>query len=218
VTALLYAIADCEAADVPARTSDGQRLRAVGAGRPVAVLAADGRSTPLPGAGPDQPAAGALAHARAVSELMHAHPVLPARYGLQVEEAEVEQLLDEHRSGLLQALRRVDGAVELAVRARLPRPHADPGAQSGTAYLRDRLAEGQAVADVVGRLAPLGALAREAQNTGAERGTLRRAYLVERAEVSDFVDAVRAIDQRHPELELVCSGPWPPYSFSGGWR
>jgi hypothetical protein len=29
-----------------------------------------------------------------------------------------------------------------------------------------------------------------------------------------FVDAVAKFQARHPELTVLCTGPWPPYSFA----
>jgi hypothetical protein len=42
---------------------------------------------------------------------------------------------------------------------------------------------------------------------------LRAAYLVERGAVRGFTRLVARLDERHPELRLLCTGPWPPYSF-----
>jgi hypothetical protein len=51
---------------------------------------------------------------------------------------------------------------------------------------------------------------------GAE--LLRAAYLVDRGAVEEFVAAVRRLQHRHPELAVVCTGPWPPFSFTGDAR
>jgi hypothetical protein len=37
---------------------------------------------------------------------------------------------------------------------------------------------------------------------------------VPRQRVEEFRDAVRELEQRHPDVTLVCTGPWPPYSFA----
>jgi hypothetical protein len=43
---------------------------------------------------------------------------------------------------------------------------------------------------------------------------LRAAYLVERARVPAVVETVRDLQREHGELALLCTGPWPPYSFA----
>jgi hypothetical protein len=45
---------------------------------------------------------------------------------------------------------------------------------------------------------------------------LRAAYLVDRVAVEAFVDVVRRLQETHSELDVLCTGPWPPYSFAGG--
>jgi hypothetical protein len=72
-----------------------------------------------------------------------------------------------------------------------------------------------------GRLAdavdlPLAALAR--RNARASGATARlvfsAAYLVAAETVDEFRAEVERIQRDHPELTLVCTGPWPPYSFA----
>ena len=41
-------------------------------------------------------------------------------------------------------------------------------------------------------------------------------YLVDRDHVVEMVDHVRATAREHPDLGILCTGPWPPYSFTGG--
>jgi hypothetical protein len=42
------------------------------------------------------------------------------------------------------------------------------------------------------------------------------AYLVDRGRVREFVAMVEQLDDRLDDVELVCTGPWPPYSFAEG--
>ena len=44
---------------------------------------------------------------------------------------------------------------------------------------------------------------------------LRAAYLVDRADVDGFVAVVRELQREHDSLSVLCTGPWPPYSFAG---
>ena len=40
------------------------------------------------------------------------------------------------------------------------------------------------------------------------------AYLVDRDQLASFAQALRDLDEREPEIEMVCICPWPPYSFA----
>lgn len=58
-----------------------------------------------------------------------------------------------------------------------------------------------------------------AEARGEERHTgdallLSLAYLVEREKLSSFEGAIREYEARRPGLKLLCTGPWPPYSFA----
>ena len=151
-----------------------------------------------------------------IEELMAARDLLPVRYGTRVaDEAAAADALAERREELEAGLARVRGAVELAVRVHAddaaPAPSADvtaPGA--GGEYLRARIGRSHAAAELH---EPLAALARDSVvQPGAE--LLRAAYLVERDRVAEFVARVRALQDERPELAVVCTGPWPPYSFA----
>jgi hypothetical protein len=73
--------------------------------------------------------------------------------------------------------------------------------------------EGEEAGAVDAVHARLAELAREhARHDGPE--PLRAAYLVDRAAVDGFVAAVRELQHEHRELSILCTGPWPPYSFA----
>jgi hypothetical protein len=152
-------------------------------------------------------------HEEVVERLMERRDLLPVRFGTLVpdEPAAVDAVL-ERREELLAGLAHVRGAVELAVRAE-PRdpPERD---ESGGDYLRakaDRAALARAIHG------PLEAVSRDAVvRAGPE--LLRAAYLVDRDAVDRFVARVRTLQQANAEIDVVCTGPWPPYSFSEGRR
>jgi hypothetical protein len=50
--------------------------------------------------------------------------------------------------------------------------------------------------------------------TPAAREVLRAAYLVDRPRLAAFIQAVRQIDHEPAQISLLCTGPWPPYSFA----
>jgi hypothetical protein len=137
-----------------------------------------------------------------LESLMHECDLLPVRYGTVVTDAdEAEELLNKRHGELLQALDRVRGAVELAVRV----AGDDRSVPSdGGSYIRvkTRLLEMHET---------LSTLARESRQLAPDRG----AYLVGREDVAAFVARVAALEEASEDLSLLCTGPWPPYSFVG---
>jgi hypothetical protein len=141
-----------------------------------------------------------------LEDLMRGRALLPVRYGTRVEdEAAAAEAVAPRAAELAAALERVRGAVEVSVRAVAA---GGPDAASPPPGSPD--ADPDAVAAVHERLS---AAAREhARHAGPE--LLRAAYLVDHAEVDGFVAAVRALQHEHPGLSILCTGPWPPYSFA----
>jgi Gas vesicle synthesis protein GvpL/GvpF len=154
-----------------------------------------------------------------IEALMQQCNLLPARYGTRVEdEAAAAQALAERRAELFEALERVRGAVELSVRVLGDESKTDAPARSGTDYLQAKARRATAEAETAGGVHhPLARLARASTHQGgrAARELLRGAYLVDREAVDRFVYSVGQMQQANPHLQLLCTGPWPPYSFSG---
>jgi hypothetical protein len=159
-------------------------------------------------------------HERVVEALMEDRDLLPVRYGTRLDdEAAAVRALDERHRELSGALDAVRGAVELSLRV-LGEPDAAPRvdeAGGGAGYIRAKVRAAVAKEDA-GRAIhePLASLARADARLRphAERELLRSAYLVERGAVEAFVARVSELQHAHPELQLLCTGPWPPYSFS----
>jgi hypothetical protein len=163
------------------------------------------------------------AHEAVVESMMEAGAVLPVRLGSTVEGADsVEDLLRERGSDFTRAIERVRGAVEVGVRGLVATPRAAAGAPSagpGAGYMRDQLTRKRRIDAVAGRLHDeLAPLVRDATEvTGShERMSLRAAYLVERERVDELVSAVQRLERDVEGVTLVCTGPWPPYSFASG--
>jgi Gas vesicle synthesis protein GvpL/GvpF len=159
-----------------------------------------------------------LAHARVVEALTVANAaVLPARFGGAYANASaLTEALTPRAAELAAALDRVRGCIELGVRILVPA--AEPAAvSSGAAYMRARLEQRRGMEQLADELhAPLAARAREATRTvgATERLLLSAAYLVPKPELEAFREAVEGVQAAHPELGIVCTGPWPPYSFA----
>jgi hypothetical protein len=178
---------------------------------PLRAVRCDGLSVVCAPAAEGEVDAEALWKREAVIErLMEDRDLLPVRYGtvVQDERAAVAAVAPQSEA-LARALDRVRGAVELAVRAVAARPTA--GA-SGREYLRERVAH-ERLARAVHE--PLAAAARDSV-VHEGPGVLRAAYLVARGDVDAFVTLFRALQREHQELAIVCTGPWPPYSFTDG--
>ena len=173
-------------------------------------------------------------HEEVVERLAESGPVLPVRFGSTFPSSEaVARLLRDHRDELRPALEQVRGRVELGVRV-LWQPPDEPDARtqpagtatasSGRAYLERRLDEQRradarravATQRAVAIHAPLAA--RAAADTFAvlvQPGLLlSAAYLVDAGAVDDFRQAVERVAAASPDVEILCTGPWPPHSFT----
>ncbi len=191
-------------------------------GRPVEARDVEGlvaATSVLSGEQADGLESRALAHGRVVEALAQvADAVLPVRFG---EAFAGEQALASatrpHAVELRAQLEHVRGCAEVGVEIRETRRRPDrASAVSGTDYLLARRADDEhartAIADVHG---PLLALARAHRDARVAAPTLHRAaYLVERSDVEAAAAVVARFAAAHPELAVVCTGPWAPYSFA----
>jgi gas vesicle protein GvpL/GvpF len=160
-----------------------------------------------------------LAHAGVVEELTaRSRAILPARFGRAfASEEELTAAVETKAPALEQGLSRVRGCVEFGLRV-LGResPRQASTRLSGAEYMRARLdeeTERDRLSEELHR--PLALLARsEARFGGASGDLLHAAYLVPDERTAAFRDRVAELERLHPELTMVCTGPWPPYSFA----
>ena len=89
---------------------------------------------------------------------------------------------------------------------------------SGREYLEAKLRNGRrtdheaaALHEPLAKLAV--AVSRRAAQTPDE--LLRASYLVETANLARFRGTVERLQRAHGEVAILCTGPWPPYSFVG---
>jgi Gas vesicle synthesis protein GvpL/GvpF len=158
---------------------------------------------------------------RAVEELMRDNALLPARFGSVFDgEDSIRALLRDRRAELSAALDFVRGAVELALRASWDKAGAAARSQpkSGAEYMHQRLQLHRGARAVARALEPLTALSRTSRLRVLPNPELPLlgAYLVDAARVGEFTDRVAQLDNDLDDVELVCTGPWPPYSFAEG--
>jgi Gas vesicle synthesis protein GvpL/GvpF len=216
---LLYGVIEADGGSVSGVGLEHRQLHTVVEG-PLAAIVTEHEGAP------PEPAIDVLQeYEQTVRSLMNSGAILPARFGsVLADESTVRALLRRRRRDLLARLRRVRGAVELALRAswrgaavKSPVGPAT-GPLSGTSYLRERLELRQSARRVASELDPLSAVARSSRRTIAPATDLpvTEAHLVERDRVREFVALVRQLDDRLDDVELTCTGPWPPYSFAEG--
>lgn len=204
----VYAITDHPAPPLP----DVGALHVVATGELEAVCApaSDGDATPE-----------ALWHREEIVEaLMEDRDLLPVRYGTRFDDEDTAaRAVQRRHDELAAALDRVRGAVELSVRVVDAEEPEQERSSDPTEYLRARASSAGARESALRTLhEPLAALARESVQLPARAPSelLRAAYLVDRDAVMRFAELVGRLQDESPGLRLLCTGPWPPYSFVEG--
>jgi hypothetical protein len=176
-------------------------------------------------------------HEQIAERLMKDHAVLPARFGTVMPDPDaVEETLARHYEAFADGLRRIRGCVELGVRV-MWQSESGPGANgygpaappidapgaSGRAYLAARLEEERLRRETVRRAAELAGELNDAFRSCAADGTFQvlpspkfvmtGAYLVPHDQTAEFRRRVEDAGAAHPDVRLLCTGPWPPYHF-----
>lgn len=163
---------------------------------------------------------------------------IPARFGQWfARPADLDERLERRREEYVARLRAIAGAVEFGGRvvdARMRR--ADGGGPARDEAEPKRVASGTAYLELLARRLEarraararsteirawlrdgLGPLVREdrAEPDRDSPGLVTLAHLVARADADAYRRRVRRLAEGRPELRLVVTGPWPPYSFTG---
>ncbi|MGH2870046.1 MAG: GvpL/GvpF family gas vesicle protein [Solirubrobacteraceae bacterium] len=157
-----------------------------------------------------------------IEALMGEGAALPVRFGTLLDAVgDVERMLRIRRLELEHKLEGIRGAVELSVRGIWPdvvEPATVTPALTGTAYMRSRLEPQRRARDLAARVhAHLDDHARASRHRLLTRSSVpvSAAFLVEHGSEDDFLRRVRELDAQLQDAELVCTGPWPAYSFVG---
>jgi hypothetical protein len=156
-----------------------------------------------------------LRHAEVVEELSaRSAAILPAQLGRAFrDDAELADAVRAQAPRLARGLERVRGCVEFGLRAIPSLDDSEVETGSGVEYMRARLEESRRRDALVAQLhEPLARLSR-ATTLRRQGDELNAAYLVARDEIAAFQAAVARLE-RSPEATVVCTGPWPPYSFA----
>jgi hypothetical protein len=233
----LYAITDEAHNTLPEMAGlDGYPLRSVGCRELVAVTSTC--TNPAPHPTPDN----VWCHERVVEALMARRAVLPMRFGSVLpDESHMLAVLDRHYAQLVSHLDHIAGRVELGLRVLCYEPMSiesvgkvglstherTPFMQRGTAYLFRRLEEERRARCLHDNSL---ALTREIRQSlemlavdwsqeecptfGAAGLLLSAAVLVDAEQADAFCAAAHALTDARPEMRLLITGPWPPYSFA----
>ena len=178
-----------------------------------------------------------LAHAGVCEDLMaNADAVLPVRFGeVFADEAALRASIDDRHDRLFAGLAHVRGRVEIGVRVgwddgegtSIPRPAdgaGSDGSTGGRAYLMARVEDERRRQEVQRRAQSIAgeihaAISRHAADSRLQvlptAGlAMSGVYLVDRADLDRTIARVRETAREHPQLDVLCTGPWPPYSFA----
>jgi len=179
----------------------------------------------------------ARAHEHVLDAALELGPLVPFRLCTIYEgEESVREMLEREHADLTAALNRIEGKVELGVKAFARASQArepEPAAATGIDYLtRKRTARDEAeaardaadatVAEIHARLAEQADAAvlnapQDRRLTGREEEmVLNAAYLVPQPRADAFRGLVASLAARHEAdgLELELTGPWPAYHFA----
>jgi hypothetical protein len=177
-----------------------------------------------------------LRHATIVEALQQRGAMLPVRFGTVVADAEsLADVLAERHAELTADLARLGDKAEFGLTVLWDRPpggddgRADgagddgAGGGPGTRYLRARLAASRRVA---AREAAARTIAREIDEAlgshvldrrcsiaPTDRLAVRAAFLIEPTRFDACRQAIAEQRERRPDLRILVSGPWAPYSF-----
>lgn len=208
---------------------DGAPLAPVAWGNLAALTSSVGAGGPRP------TPANVLRHAAIVEGLREVGPTLPVRFGTVLGDVDaVRAALAQRYDVLVADLERLGSTIEFGLTVLWDPPDVTDvdvasasdrpeGSGDGARYLQARVAEQRRQAALRRRAE---ALVRELEAVLAPhllewrssilptpRLPLRAAYLVDPARIESFRDALATLRADHPELRVLLSGPWPPYSF-----
>ena len=182
-----------------------------------------------------------IAHTDVLNRLLESTTLLPVRFGVVMpnERAVVETLLEPQHNVLVAHLERLEGAVEINLKANYKeelvlrevvreQPHLSRQAArggGGASALADRIDLGKQVAAaveakrdrdaqwLVDQLAPLARDVSVAE-PASELMVLNASFLVERDAIDRFDRRLNKMSRETtPRMRLTCVGPLPPYSF-----
>jgi hypothetical protein len=141
---------------------------------------------------------------RIVSEVHQGGPILPAPPGTVVRSRDILlRWLELHSVTLAESIQRIEGSEAARVKIRAENDAGQENKQSvalATEVMRTLRGHASATVTIHDTDPPADLLA-------------HASFLVDRERWGTFVDTVHAERERHPKLDIVLSGPWPPFDF-----
>jgi hypothetical protein len=181
-----------------------------------------------------------LAHERVNEAVMRDHTVIPMSFGTVFKTAQdIEELLRSAYEAFRDVLIKMESKVEFGLKVlwepseiirriekqdeNLRRLSQEISDRSGSTYfarmqygrLVDNLLQEHSallVAEIFAALRPVAIASRSNKPIG-DKMILNAAFLVDRRGEPEFDARVKEIGERHPELQIRYTGPWPPYNF-----
>jgi hypothetical protein len=177
-----------------------------------------------------------LCHETVVETLMEQRSTLPVRFGTIFSHPDrVLEVLNQRHAGFKADLARVAGQVEIglrllwdveAVRGAYQPAHTAPHIAAdgaGARYLRERLASTALERHLHAQAELLDAWCRECLGPttsdihirllATEKMPVSAAFLVRRERLDDVLSVVRRMSSERLDLDVICTGVWPPYHF-----
>ena len=161
----------------------------------------------------------AVAHGAVVDALMGASAaVVPVRFGEHAEDAAaLRETVSRRLETIRRSFERIRGCVEIGLRVWGGVEEPARLAANGTAYMRRRAAAERERLETVGtlhhRLETLARASVVSAPTPLPRERFAAAYLVPVDRIDRIRDEVETFGAAHPDLTVICTGPWAPYSF-----
>jgi len=149
--------------------------------------------------------------------------VVPARFGMLIEEGEFRDILAARRAVIQEALTLVRGRVQMTVRFReataptVVRSRSRDSTVSGTAYLEARRSAQTTMPPAAGIVTTAVAdlVITERAESATARAPAALYHLIDRGTVRQYAEAI----SRLQSVTVNVSGPWPPFAFAPDlWR
>ena len=163
---------------------------------------------------------------QAIESLMSHAALLPVRFGTCFKSEDgARDALNQNAALLAEGLEAVRGKVEMGVRILSPTPTArssGTGFARGTDYMQAKLVERrqeeereqQQLRSAQETLGPAIQRWPNYVQSTVRNGIASFAFLIPQKDVEAFRSAIRAAMPSHPDLRLLCTGPWPAYHFT----
>lgn len=160
--------------------------------------------------------------------------IIPCRFGtILASEEKIISLLEKHYEILENELKRLEDKLEVSVRAifsesdikEAKREEVENQKSNGIKYLLEKKEKFDVVRELDAKAKKFKRRLNEAtESLWTEIKTQKRSldngllfsiyYLMDRDSLSPFRLSYQHFKEKHPELNLLYTGPWPPYSFT----